>query len=69
MPEYGRTHSALRTGGLAAPWRAEEFDLITDRQIAAERDAARRAPRSLIICDTDALAHRGLARALRRRFD
>ena len=56
VPEYGRTHTEVRVGGLTAPWRADEFDLITERQIAAERHAARRAPRSLIICDTDVLA-------------
>lgn len=56
VPEYGRTHSALRPGGLTAPWRSDEFDLVMDRQIVREREAARRAPRPLLVCDTDALA-------------
>lgn len=56
VPEYGRTHSALRPGSLAEPWRSDEFDLVMDRQIERERDAARRTPRPLLICDTDALA-------------
>lgn len=56
VPEYGREHSETRAGGLTAPWRADEFDLIVDRQIAAEDTARRRAPRPMIICDTDVLA-------------
>lgn len=56
VPEYGRTWSAIRPGGLAAPWRADEFDLIVERQVALEREAARRAPTPLLVCDTDVLA-------------
>jgi HTH-type transcriptional repressor of NAD biosynthesis genes len=56
VPEYGREHSAVRSGGLAAPWRSDEFDLIVDRQIAAEDAARRRTPRPVLVCDTDALA-------------
>ncbi len=56
VPEYGRTHSALRPGGLELPWRSDEFDLIMDRQIELENDARRRTRTPLLICDTDALA-------------
>lgn len=56
VPEYGREHSLTREGGLTAPWRSDEFDLIVDRQIALEDIALRRTPRPLLICDTDVLA-------------
>jgi len=56
VPEYGREHSETRVGGLATPWRADEFDLIVDRQVALEDQARRRAPRPLVVCDTDVLA-------------
>lgn len=56
VPEYGRTWSEIRPGGLAEPWRADEFDLIVDRQLALELEAARRAPTPLLVCDTDVLA-------------
>lgn len=56
VPEYGRTHSTLRAGGLATPWRTDEFDLIMDRQIAREEEAARLSPQPVLVCDTDALA-------------
>ena len=56
VPEYGREHSETRVGGLATPWRSDEFDLIVDRQIALENQALRRVPRPLLICDTDVLA-------------
>lgn len=56
VPEYGRELSVTREGGLDAPWRSDEFDLVVDRQIAWERDAARRAPRPVLVCDTDVLA-------------
>ncbi|MCR2828182.1 AAA family ATPase [Microbacterium sp. zg.Y909] len=56
VPEYGREHSLTRDGGLIAPWRTDEFDLIADRQIALERDALRRVPAPVLVCDTDVLA-------------
>jgi NadR type nicotinamide-nucleotide adenylyltransferase len=56
VPEYGREHSETRVGGLETPWRPDEFDLIVDRQIASEREAARRSPSPLLVCDTDVLA-------------
>lgn len=56
VPEYGREHSFTRDGGLVAPWRSDEFDLIVDRQIALEDAALRRTPVPLVICDTDVLA-------------
>lgn len=56
VPEYGRTHSEIREGGLDAPWRSDEFDLIVDRQIALEDRALRRVPRPILVCDTDVLA-------------
>lgn len=56
VPEYGREYSEIREGGLSAPWRTDEFDLIVDRQIAMEERALRRAPRPVLVCDTDVLA-------------
>lgn len=56
VPEYGREHTITRDGGLDEPWRADEFDLIVDRQIAWEDTALRRTPVPLLICDTDVLA-------------
>lgn len=56
VPEYGREHSEVREGGLTAPWRSDEFDLIVDRQIALEQQALRRAPKPVLVCDTDVLA-------------
>jgi NadR type nicotinamide-nucleotide adenylyltransferase len=56
IPEYGREHTITREGGLAAPWRDDEFEIIADRQVEAERAAARIAPRDFVICDTDMLA-------------
>lgn len=56
VQEYGREHSVTRAGGLATPWRADEFDLIVDRQIALEDHARRLAPKPVVVCDTDVLA-------------
>lgn len=56
VPEYGREHTFTRDGGLAEPWRSDEFDLIVDRQIAWEDAALRRTPVPLLVCDTDVLA-------------
>ena len=56
VAEYGREWSALREGGLEAPWQSAEFDLIVERQLAQESAAAARAPRPFIVCDTDVLA-------------
>ncbi len=56
VPEYGREHTFTRDGGLAEPWRPDEFDLIVDRQIAWEDAALRRTPVPLLVCDTDVLA-------------
>lgn len=56
VPEYGREHTITRDGGLAAAWRDDEFEIIADRQVEAERTASRTAPRDFVICDTDMLA-------------
>lgn len=56
VPEYGRTWTMTRPGGLAAPWHTAEFDLVAQAQARAEDDAARRTPRPLLFCDTDVLA-------------
>lgn len=56
VPEYGREHSEIREGGLTAPWRSDEFDLIVDRQIALEERALRQVPVPVLVCDTDVLA-------------
>lgn len=54
--EYGREWSATRPGGLAAPWRTEEFIEIATTQNAMEDAAARASANGWIVCDTDALA-------------
>lgn len=56
VPEYGREYSETREGGLAAPWRSDEFDLVVDRQLALEQTALRRVPVPVLVCDTDVLA-------------
>lgn len=56
VPEYGRDYSEFRDGGLATPWRSDEFELIIERQFSLERDALRRVPLPVLICDTDVLA-------------
>ncbi|MFW0794337.1 AAA family ATPase [Gordonia sp. CPCC 205515] len=56
VPEYGREYTIIRPGGPTAPWRSDEFDLIVDRQLHAEHEAAHRAPIPLVICDTDVAA-------------
>lgn len=56
VPEYGRELSETREGGLEAPWRSDEFDLVVDRQIALEDAALRRIPVPVLVCDTDVLA-------------
>lgn len=55
-PEYGRTWSEVRPGGLQAPWHTSEFDLIAAEHMRQEREAMRTAPIPLVISDTDALA-------------
>lgn len=56
VPEYGRAYTERRAGGVAAPWRTEEFVLIARAQNALEEAAARRAATGWLVCDTDALA-------------
>lgn len=56
VPEYGREYSMIRPGGLETPWRSEEFDLVVERQLRWEREAALVAPGPLLVCDTDVLA-------------
>jgi NadR type nicotinamide-nucleotide adenylyltransferase len=56
VAEYGREYSLEREGGMDAPWASHEFDLIVDRQIAAEQAALRRCPTPVLVCDTDVLA-------------
>ncbi|MDL5351461.1 AAA family ATPase [Microbacterium sp. zg-YB36] len=56
VPEYGREHSITRAGGLTAPWRSDEFDVIVDRQVALEDAALRQTPAPVLVCDTDVLA-------------
>ncbi|WP_394552727.1 AAA family ATPase [Agromyces sp. MMS24-JH15] len=56
VPEYGREYSTARDGGLDAPWRSDEFDLVVDRQLALEQAALRRIPAPVLVCDTDVLA-------------
>lgn len=56
VPEYGRAWSEIRPGGLSAPWRSEEFDLIAGEQARLEDSAAREVPVPWLVCDTDVLA-------------
>lgn len=56
VDEYGREYSETREGGLATAWRSDEFQTIADRQRALEQAASRRAPRAVIVCDTDSFA-------------
>lgn len=56
VPEYGREYTEIREGGLFAPWRSDEFDLVVDRQIELEATAARTVPVPVLVCDTDVLA-------------
>lgn len=65
VPEYGRTYSEEKYARLLADrpgaafdevtWESAEFELIAERQLAAE-DAAARAGSPVLFCDTDALA-------------
>ncbi len=56
IPEYCRTWSEVRPGGLEAPWHTAEFDLIAAEHLRQERDAMRTAPVPLVVSDTDVLA-------------
>ncbi|CAM3265390.1 AAA family ATPase [Occultella aeris] len=56
VPEFGRTWSEIRPGGLSAPWHSSEFDLVATEQARLEDAAAARTPRPLLIADTDVLA-------------
>ncbi|SFK62373.1 AAA family ATPase [Streptomyces pini] len=65
VPEYGRRYSEEKYARLRARrpgaefgdvvWESEEFELIAERQLAAE-DAAARTGSPVLFCDTDALA-------------
>jgi HTH-type transcriptional regulator, transcriptional repressor of NAD biosynthesis genes len=50
VPEYGRTHDAMRHG---EPWTVRDFELIRERQTSMRRAAAWNAG-ALVIEDTDA---------------
>lgn len=56
VAEFGREWSEVRPGGFEAPWHTAEFDLVATTQARREDDAARTAPRPLVVCDTDVLA-------------
>lgn len=56
VPEFGRTWTEVRPGGLAAPWHSAEFDLVAIEQTRQEVEAMRRSPRPLVVSDTDVLA-------------
>lgn len=56
VPEYGRTWSADRPGGLTGTWHTAEFDLIAVEHQRQEVEAMRQTPRPLVISDTDVLA-------------
>lgn len=56
VPEFGRHWSEVRPGGLAAPWRTEEFVHVVREQLAREESAARTTSVPWLVCDTDAQA-------------
>lgn len=56
VPEFGRTWSEIRPGGLSAPWHTDEFDHVATEQARTEDEAARGAAVPVIIADTDVLA-------------
>lgn len=56
VPEYGRTWSEIRPGGLESDWHTAEFDLIAAEHQRQEVDAMSRTPRPLMFSDTDVLA-------------
>jgi HTH-type transcriptional regulator, transcriptional repressor of NAD biosynthesis genes len=56
VPEYGRTWTEIRPGGLTAPWQSSEFDLVAAEQARLEDAAAGAARVPVIIADTDVLA-------------
>ena len=56
VAEFGREWSEVRPGGFEAPWHTAEFDLVAREQARREDEAARTAPRPLLVCDTDVLA-------------
>lgn len=56
VPEFGRTWTERRPGGLDAPWHTAEFDLVATEHQRQERAALRTAPVPLVISDTDVLA-------------
>lgn len=56
VPEFGREWSAIRPGGLWAPWHAAEFEFISREQLHAEAEALRATPKPLVICDGDLLS-------------
>lgn len=56
VPEYGRTWSGIRPGGLEAPWQTDEFVHIVREQCSLEEAAARATPVPWLVCDTDAQA-------------
>ncbi|NNG19234.1 AAA family ATPase [Naumannella sp. ID2617S] len=56
VPEFGREWTVTRPGGVSAPWRTQDFDLIAIEHQRQETEAMRRTPRPLVISDTDVLA-------------
>lgn len=56
VPEYGRTWTEIRPGGLGAPWHTSEFDLVAIEHERQEVEAMRASPMPLVISDTDVLA-------------
>ncbi|HRW18217.1 MAG TPA: AAA family ATPase [Dermatophilaceae bacterium] len=55
VPEFGRTWTELRPGGIHAPWHPAEFDLVAACQARDEDAAARHTPVPVLVCDTDVL--------------
>ncbi|MEO7059312.1 MAG: AAA family ATPase [Lapillicoccus sp.] len=56
VPAYGRTLTARGPTGNESLWQRGDAALIATEQARQADDFARRSPRPLVVCDTDALA-------------
>ncbi|GAB3713521.1 nicotinamide riboside transporter PnuC [Mariniluteicoccus flavus] len=56
VPEFGRTWSGVRPGGLDAQWHPAEFELIAVEHQRQEVEALRSTPVPVVVSDTDVLA-------------
>lgn len=56
VPDFRREWTAVRPGGLWAPWHAAEFEFITREQFHAEERGLRATPKPIVICAGDMLS-------------